>query len=101
MPIVVLPADTALRLRSRILALSQVVTVKMFPATTVIPAMGFTPAELAECDAQSGEAIILGLSDLAPLHDAIPEVEDGLRNYFPVTNEKVIARLDPFAPGQK
>lgn len=89
-----------MRLKPRILALAKAVPVKMFAANDVVPALGFTRAELAEFDTDNGQAIIVAVEDLADLAKAIPEVEDDLRNYFPITNERVIARLDPFAQPQ-
>ncbi len=89
-----------MRLKPRILALAKTVPVKMFAAGDVVPALGFTRAELAECDTDNGQAIIVAIQDFADLAQAIPEVEDDLRNYFQITNERAIARLDPFAQQQ-
>lgn len=101
MPIVVLPADTAARLKPRLLQLAERVPVKMFAAEDVVAGIGFTPAEMAECGATNGRAVVVAVEDLAVLEAEIPQMEGDLRNYFPVSNPKVVARLDPFAPGQK
>ena len=90
-----------MRLKPRILALAKTVPVKMFAANDVVPALGFTRAELAEFDTDNGQAIVVAVEDFADLERTIPAIEDGLRNYYPITNERVIARLDPFAAGQK
>ncbi|MEL7026730.1 MAG: hypothetical protein AAGO57_05810 [Pseudomonadota bacterium] len=71
--------------------------VKMYAKGSTPPIIGFTPEELEECGAKSAEPIVLAVEDLDALAKAIPELEGGLRNYFPVTHPKVIAKLDPFA----
>lgn len=69
----------------------------MFSADTVVAGIGFSREELVECDAQDARAIVLAVKYLSDLTSAISEIEDGRRNYFPVTNKAALARLDPFA----
>ena len=97
MPVVTFPADTAKRLTNRIERYGETRHIKLFPASDVVMGLVFTTAELEEFDGEAGDAMILAVDNLASLAAAIPEFEDGRRNYCIIRNERAIARLDPFA----
>lgn len=98
MPIVTLPAETAGRLKERINGLGLQLEHRLFKASDVVMGIVFTDSETREFNNEAGDAMILAVTDLAELAAAIPEFEDGRRNYCVIKNDRAIARLDPFTP---
>ena len=97
MPVVTFPADTAKRLTNRIQRYGELRDIRLFPARDVVMGLMFTEAETKEFGGDQGDAMILAVDNLTSLAAAIPEFEDGRRNYCIIQNERAIAKLDPFA----
>ena len=97
MPIVVMPAETAQRLKDRILALGRTCEVKMFVANDVVLELQFTKSERERFGGAGGPAIVVAVKNLARLTRAIPPSEGDVLNYIEVKNPKALVRLDPFA----
>ena len=96
MPIVTLPAQTADRLSARIATLEPALETRVFAAAERVMGIAFTDKDTAEFDGETGEAMIIAVTDLDQFCAAIPEFENGRRNYCIIQNARAIARLDPF-----
>ncbi len=96
MPIVVMPTETALRLKDRLLALGQCHDVKMFRANDVVLELQFTDTERKRFGNATGPAIVVAIEEISNLIEVIPSSENGILNYIEVKNSRAIARLDPF-----
>ncbi|MDO6591093.1 hypothetical protein DS901_15705 [Loktanella sp. D2R18] len=96
MAIVTLPEQTAKRLSDRISALDPELEHRVFAASDIVMGIAFTERDTAEFKGETGVALILAVKELAGLTKAIPEFEDGQRNYCIIKNTRAVARLDPF-----
>ncbi|MBO9433260.1 hypothetical protein J7394_03525 [Ruegeria sp. R13_0] len=96
MAIVTMPAQTAQRLKDKILNLSQSVEAKVFFAKDTALGLGFTEEEIKAFGGETGDAVVLAVWDLDALKQAIPQSAGGRLNYIPIVNEKAKAKLDPF-----
>lgn len=97
MPVLTFPSETADRLQERIARFGKNHRVKLFPATDVALGLVFTLDEIEEFGCETGDAMVLAVTDLDAWQHAIPEWEGEQRNYCIIRHEKAIARLDPFA----
>lgn len=96
MPVVVMPTETAIRLKDRLLDLGERHTVRMFPAKEVVAELQFTQSEIDRFGGDTGTAIVVAVKDIEDLRGTIPASENGVLNYIEVKNLKALMRLDPF-----
>jgi hypothetical protein len=96
MPVVVMPIQTAERLKQRLLELAKDVDVRMFLANQRVVDLQFTPAEIVKFGGETGPATVVAVAEMAQLSSAIAEEENGKLNYIAVVNKRALTKLDPF-----
>lgn len=97
MPVVVMPAQTAERLKPRLLKLAENMDIRMYFAKERVLDLQFTPDEIEGFSGETGPAVVVAVPELTQLNAAIPVQEGERLNYIEVTNEQAVAKLDPFA----
>ena len=96
MPVVVMPSQTAERLKPRILSLCERIEMRMFMASEYVLELQFTDDEIEAFGGEIGPAVVLAMADFSLFADLLPAQEDRRLNYIEVVNTRVRQKLDPY-----